>query len=342
MSSRVRPWLPFAGSLLLLALMACGIMRSILPSAGPPPRPFNHQAHLERGPDCATCHEGATTQDRAGMPSRESCMMCHDEIDKDASKPVEKKVAWFLDASGRPEWSAFTRQNPDVKFSHRVHAGKKIACAACHAGIERDTGLVPSGPQRMASCVSCHEKQAPAKTDCRSCHVSIDRGTPPPNHSRLWDKLHGSCSRTGRATATANDCAMCHQQDSCTTCHQTRPPADHTAFWGQRAHGIAAGIDRSRCATCHASDSCSRCHQETAPVSHRAGWNAPRSGHCASCHVPVQSSGSSCFVCHKSTPGHASAPPKPAWHNAAMNCRSCHAGSLRHLDNGDSCNACHR
>jgi hypothetical protein len=57
--------------------------------------------------------------------------------------------------------------------------------------------------------------------------------------------------------------------------------------------------------------------------------------------VPLQ--GDSCFVCHKGTPSHLMAAPKPPNHSPAMDCRSCHGLSepLPHFDNGDDCNTCH-
>jgi hypothetical protein len=138
-----------------------------------------------------------------------------------------------------------------------------------------------------------------------------------------------------------NNCSLCHQPQACTVCHQTVLPADHTDFWRLRAHGIAVSLDRSRCTTCHTTDGCNACHLTAAPTSHRAGWNAPRNQHCTGCHLPLQTSGG-CAVCHRTTPGHASAPPKPAWHTPNMICTSCHAATMKHPDNGDNCNACHR
>ncbi len=324
------------------ALASCAIVRTFFPSAGPERRPFNHEAHTVRGVGCADCHETADKEAKAGMPSKEFCMNCHEDLDKDPLKPIEKKVGVYLDAAGTPRWSRFTRQSEEIKFSHKAHADRKVACTACHEGIAKDTGLLPAGMlQRMDSCTACHEKDAPAKNACATCHTRLDRTTPPGNHSQLWTERHGACSREGRGEATANDCSMCHQRDACTACHQTRPPKDHTAFWRLKGHCIAAGVDRGRCQTCHTSDSCNRCHQSTSPLSHTAGWNAPRNSHCKNCHVPSQPA-TGCAVCHKGTPGHAAAPPKPAWHNASSSCRSCHSASLRHPDNGDSCNACHR
>ncbi|MBI4564202.1 MAG: cytochrome c3 family protein [Planctomycetes bacterium] len=338
-----RLYIGFALMLLSLVVVAasCRFASTLLPSAGPAPRPFNHAAHLERGIDCMTCHEGAERDAKAGMPAVDTCMICHEELDQDPKKPPEQKVAWFLDETGRPQWSWFTRQSEEIRFSHQAHAAAKVACLVCHEGIDKNTGLVPGMLQRMDSCVACHAATARGKNECSTCHTVIDRDRPPPNHLRMWDKLHGRCAREGSIRATANDCAMCHQPDACTLCHQTRMPADHHGAWRHHPHGFAARLDRARCGTCHASDYCVRCHHETAPRSHTAGWNAPASRHCFSCHLPLQTSGS-CFVCHKTTPGHDLAPLMPGWHNPGMNCRSCHGTSLKHPDNGDRCTACHR
>jgi hypothetical protein len=323
----------------LAAVASCGLVRSIV--GGPAPRLFNHQSHLERGVGCTDCHTGAEKEVRAGMPSKEFCMNCHEELDKDPAKSKEKKVAAFLDAAGNPEWSYFTRQSSEIRFSHAAHARPGVACAQCHAGIEKNVGLVPGMLQRMDSCVRCHAERAPAKNQCSTCHERLGPQVAPPNHAQLWTKLHGQCSRDGPEAATANDCQMCHRTDSCITCHSTQPPDDHTNFWRLRAHGLASSLDRSRCAACHASDFCVRCHRFAAPTSHVAGWNAPRDRHCTNCHLPLASSGS-CAVCHQSTPGHALAPVMPSWHNPSLNCRACHGTSLKHPDNGDSCTACHR
>jgi hypothetical protein len=322
-----------------LAGSSCSLLRAVFRGAAPEPRPFNHEAHTVRGISCIDCHEGAEKEVKAGMPSKAFCMNCHEDIDKEKDKPLEKKVAWFLADNGEPQWAETGHQKEDIKFSHASHAGK-TACTACHAGMDKNTGLLPHGPQRMTECVSCHQQRAAAKLDCVSCHSSIDRTHPPENHRQLWTKLHGSCARSGGEISTANNCSLCHQQNSCTTCHQTVPPEDHTNFWRLRAHGVASSLDRSRCSTCHTTDACNRCHQISSPVSHSAGWNFPRDNHCTSCHLPLQASGS-CAVCHRDTHGHLTAPPKPAWHNPAMNCVACHGATLRHPNNGDNCNACH-
>lgn len=338
------PLLSLAAAGLLAFLLApfvqsCRLISSAFPPS-PAPRPFTHLSHA--GLDCTMCHEGAETQARAGMPSKDLCMMCHEEIDAAPGRPPEKKVAWFLDAAGAPAWSAFTRQSSEIVFSHQAHAAKQVRCEACHGDMVKSPGLVPAGMfQRMDACVACHRKAAPGRNECRTCHTLLDRHVAPASHYQLWGKRHGICEREGTEVATANDCAMCHGRDACTTCHQTQAPDDHTNFWRLRGHGIAARVDRTRCATCHTSDGCNRCHRETAPMSHSAGWNAPRNRHCTSCHLPLSQS-PGCAVCHTAIPGHAAVPPWPAWHSPALNCRSCHAATLRHPDNGDACTHCHR
>src|SRR5262245_10893764 len=84
-------------------LSSCSLIQAIFPSPAPQPRPFNHEAHTVRGISCADCHEGAEKEAKAGMPSKAFCMNCHDDLDKEKDKPLEKKVAWFLDEKGEPQ-----------------------------------------------------------------------------------------------------------------------------------------------------------------------------------------------------------------------------------------------
>jgi hypothetical protein len=332
-----------AGAAALFLLSACSVWEAISPSAAAttPPRPFNHEAHTVRGIACADCHEGAEKEARAGMPAKAFCMNCHEDIDKEKDKPLEKKVAWFLDEKGEVRWSDFGKEKADIKFSHANHAMKKVSCLECHLEMDKNTGLVPKGPQRMASCVACHQEKATAKLECSTCHVSIDRTKKPDNHFQLWTKQHGTCARQGVEAATANNCSLCHQPQACTICHQTVPPQDHNEFWRLRSHGFSVALDRSRCQVCHTTDSCVACHKVTAPFSHTAGWTAPQQRHCTGCHLPLQSS-PNCATCHRDTPGHLTAPPKPTWHTANMICTSCHAATMKHPNNGDNCNSCHR
>jgi hypothetical protein len=164
----------------------------------------------------------------------------------------------------------------------------------------------------------------------------------PPSHAVHWKREHGRCVRSG-SDAMTDRCSLCHTESSCLDCHRSEPPANHTPFWLQRAHGLTASMDRANCAACHREDSCASCHAETKPRSHTAAFGAPRDTHCVSCHLPLASAG--CSACHRDTQSHALAPPKPSdpVHVRGQNCRQCHVPPrmLVHADNGDDCNACH-
>jgi hypothetical protein len=152
--------------------------------------------------------------------------------------------------------------------------------------------------------------------------------------------VHGETARA-RLPGAATDCALCHEESSCTSCHLSEPPRDHTQFWRRRGHAQIAAFDRQSCATCHDSDSCDRCHAEARPASHTARWGGVRNDHCFSCHLPLRAEG--CFTCHKQAGSHAQAPPRPSDHFPGMDCRQCHGRTapLPHADDGTDCTVCH-
>ena len=121
----------------------------------------------------------------------------------------------------------------------------------------------------------------------------------PNSHKAGWTEYHGATVdlNAGMAGWTGTVCLTCHERSDCSSCHNTRPPRDHTNFWRTRGHGLMASGDRDRCITCHKQDYCVRCHNETAPRTHVGNW---RQRHCTSCHYasfPVPADG--CGVCHR-------------------------------------------
>jgi hypothetical protein len=145
----------------------------------------------------------------------------------------------------------------------------------------------------------------------------------PDSHMGNWVENHGTAAQLdmNEPGTTGKSCLTCHERNDCITCHNTRPPRDHTNFWRTRGHGFTAEVNRERCLLCHRQDYCVRCHNETAPRSHVATWRAT---HCGLCHF---ASGlrpaDSCGVCHRVAP-HTSAPtPHPAI-GAQTDCSLCH------------------
>ena len=323
--------------LLVVSITGCVVLEVL--GLRDKPLSFSHARHLQESLDCTDCHVAGDDGRRMGLPTQSQCMLCHTDID--AAKPPERQISQLF-TDGKFNASAVAWVSDEVKFSHATHVDKGLDCAQCHQGIRESTAVDKTLAVSMNDCRSCHASQG-LNTDCAACHTQISTTVKPSNHSQLWKKLHGQAVR-GELDGPANDCAMCHTEATCNTCHQDEKPASHNMFWREKSHGVAAAMDRDNCAACHKEDSCERCHADTKPMNHVGAWGQPMDTHCLTCHIPVQ--GETCAVCHKGTPSHLQAAPKPAVppHNASMDCRSCHGvtAPLPHVDNGDDCNFCHQ
>jgi hypothetical protein len=331
----------FAAVGLVVALAGCfAAMRA----ASGPPR-FDHAAHLKRDLACIDCHEGGATKDRAGMPPIDTCTGCHEP--KDDRPEVTASIRDYMDARTANAFPTPAVHGPtyrDVKFSHKRHADAKVDCAKCHEGATKGALAAPAGPMAMDTCVDCHDRKK-AANDCATCHSELGKGAQPRNHRPGWILHHGPVSRIPDRSQVAERCDVCHAQSDCDDCHARNPPRNHTNPFRTVGHGLEASIDRSRCIACHQADSCDRCHEVQPPRSHRAGFGAPQDRHCISCHLPVESSG--CVACHKGTPSHALAPPKPPTVSAhrddvpPQECLICHR-VISHPVTLENCNLCHQ
>ncbi len=298
---------------------------------------FSHRVHVvDQGLDCTDCHPGAEDSDEPGMPALGQCMLCHEGLD--AEKPGSKRVARLF-VEGVWASSRASALGDEVIFSHVTHVELGGDCAACHGTIEDTDGTEAEVRVPMDDCIQCHTAVKVA-AECATCHLEIRADREPGTHDQNWRRVHGEVFRA-KSGETADRCSMCHTESSCTTCHQTEPPQDHTSFWRQRGHSFLAAMDRDRCAACHEEDSCNRCHADALPLTHKGAFGGTQSNHCFSCHFPLRAEG--CFTCHKDTPSHLLAPPKPPNHFPGMDCRQCHGltAPLPHADDGTDCNFCH-
>lgn len=323
-------------ALALAACAGCALVQAMRPAGRG--LVFSHRLHVEEEAlECVSCHESAEVEEAPGMPAPDACAVCHDELDLE--RPPERRVAGLFEGE-RFLGAGASRLAEEVRFAHLAHVAAVGDCEACHRGIAASRAVDASVAVDMAACQRCHAEQGQPDA-CALCHREVDRDWAPPSHARDWRRLHGqACRRLD--PAPAEDCTLCHAPSSCEQCHRLEPPASHDANFRLRGHGLLARIDRAACATCHEPATCDRCHADALPLSHRsASFGSTRSTHCLTCHFPLQGEG--CATCHKATPGHASGPSKPDWHDAAMDCRACHGTSLplRHVDNGSNCNLCH-
>lgn len=132
----------------------------------PQPVPFDHKLHVEHGMGCIDCHPGALAKDRAGLPQRERCMLCHRTIAAD--RPGVRQLAALPEAE-RIRWERVYRVADFVFFSHREHAGAGVTCDACHGPVGTRTVLHQEVSTNMVACMNCHVLRE-ASTECFLCH----------------------------------------------------------------------------------------------------------------------------------------------------------------------------
>ena len=151
-------------SLILIILMALSVARAEQPIG------FSHSAHIERARmRCTDCHEGATSRDKAGIPSIRKCMLCHQFIGTDLPEVV--RLAEYWDRKHEVPWVRVYGFKDDaaVQFRHAAHARAGITCAKCHGEVATMTVAINIVRHTMGTCIDCHRENN-ASDDCLACH----------------------------------------------------------------------------------------------------------------------------------------------------------------------------
>ena len=267
---------------------------------------------------CATCH------------TSESCARCHVNaatLGAVTSLGSDPRVARLV--RGRAPVYPVPVTHRDEAFASRHGALAKSSigtCANCHA---------------QQSCTACHIGPLGAKVISRLPRATpgtapgvqlrgIDPAFPPalmrtafahpappadtviPTRVRVhaagFERAHGPAAASGPL-----DCAGCHQQRFCTTCHQGNGERRYHQFNFVARHASDAYARETSCASCHNTETfCRACHRESglagAATRNRAGaahgaqplWllqhgQAARQGlqSCAGCHQQTD-----CLRCH--------------------------------------------
>jgi hypothetical protein len=173
---------------------------------------------------------------------------------------------------------------------------KKCSMILMVAGLALSVSSLPGlcNKASAASAVTPKAGAAPAATE----KIPFPR---PDSHKGGWIEFHGASAGLN-LMAGEQSCLTCHGRNDCVSCHNTRPPRDHTNTWRTLSHGFMAEGNRERCLTCHRQDFCVRCHNETPPRSHTGGWNNPvrhsMGRPCTDCHGSGRLPVDSCGVCH--------------------------------------------
>lgn len=133
------------------------------------PFPFSHRIHLEKELVCTDCHEGVERGPRAGLPSINTCMICHSQVATD--RPLIQQLTAMQEKGLDLAWQRvydFTRE-AHVRFEHAPHIKAGTQCSTCHGNQAEQTVAVRAVEMDMGFCVNCH-KQKQASNDCLTCH----------------------------------------------------------------------------------------------------------------------------------------------------------------------------
>ena len=134
------------------------------------PIEFPHNIHVQQQIGCTEyCHEGVTKGPVAGLPSVNTCMICHAAIatDKPRIQQITAMQAKGQDLGWQRVFGYPAQQH--VRFNHEPHIRAKVECSTCHGNIAEQTVAQRNVHLTMGACVSCHnERKAPV--DCMTCH----------------------------------------------------------------------------------------------------------------------------------------------------------------------------
>jgi hypothetical protein len=183
---------------------------------------------------------------------------------------------------GVPAIARVAMPEPNLKFDHRVHIEKKIACERCHGAVEQVGLATREHLPRMQGCLECHraapgsQSRATPSAACGTCHLTADAGRlktrfasgvllPP---QWLRNAEHGADWIERHKAVAANDsrfCGNCHSERECVDCHdgRVRPRSIHPNDF-LSMHAVAAQQNAASCASCHRQQSfCLSCHQRS-------------------------------------------------------------------------------
>lgn len=244
-----------------------------------------HTAHLRGKEDkainaaCTSCH----TMDARGessMPQAAQCASCHQGTvasDTCASCHLQATSGRLETSWKTPGQLVPTKLLPDdhsadwIKRHGAVALAQADDCMSCHAeqtcaSCHQARGAVPrsvhppnfltihrvAARSQEANCTSCHSQQ----TFCASCHtrtqnITAEDYAPPTRrkfHPPGWLARGASQNHGLMAKRNIDECASCHQEQDCLSCHRGISP--HPATY-QLSCKRALEANPRPCVACH-------------------------------------------------------------------------------------------
>lgn len=248
---------------------------------------------------CTECHEGAKeslvssdnlvphADPKDADKKHDACSGCHPIDDDDPEKQVAEGKAPARCDSCHVAADAKTPPpieipDPHIKFNHKIHVDRDIACAECHGTMEKVDVATREGLPRMPLCLKCHNQvatkdRAPAK--CGTCHrtgpdgllvTDFPSGQLVPSGTLKADRHTPDFATRHGAVAREDEkyCLNCHRRDYCLSCHNgvVKPASFHGNDY-LRIHGIDARKASMKCEGCHRRQTfCLGCHERSGVV----------------------------------------------------------------------------
>ena len=132
------------------------------------PIPFSHRVHAgTKEISCLFCHPGVLQTAVAGMPSEQTCLLCHSRII--VHYPYIEQVR-RRSQQGEPIWWVRVTNLPDLAhFDHSMHLAAGIDCGQCHGDVKGMDRIILHQDLKMGFCIQCHRDNN-ATHDCFTCH----------------------------------------------------------------------------------------------------------------------------------------------------------------------------
>jgi hypothetical protein len=187
---------------------------------------FSHKLHLgEIRAQCSDCHAAAASEQSSDLllPKHPQCAACHDVED------AGECATCHHEGEKRDPFAAPAERT--LRFNHKLHVAKlQVECTVCHRGLDTSEHATVTTLPAMSTCNTCHNDELASRA-CETCHVRPEALLPLSHRQTDWAKEHKRRVRTGNEEA---DCASCHTDSFCETCH-AEPTLQHTSGASPRA-----------------------------------------------------------------------------------------------------------
>jgi hypothetical protein len=174
---------------------------------------FQHDIHVgQLGLDCRYCHSYVEVSGHSNLPTTQTCMNCHSQVQKNNPKlqPVRDSFA-----SGVPITWVKVHNVPDYAyFNHSAHVNRGVSCVSCHGKVNEMNVVYQDKSQSMGWCLQCHRNP---ETAVRPLAAATPGGQSPVFNLNWTPPVGKTQADIGTALVKdwkinpPKDCAGCHR-----------------------------------------------------------------------------------------------------------------------------------